>query len=465
MSLPALPHNIQVEQAILGAVLVNNDAYALVSGTVSRDDFFEPVHSLIFAEIERKIIAGQVASPVTLRDSFPDAKIGDDMTVSQYLARLAAEATTVVSAPDYARLIRDTATIRRVISIADDLRNARDHLRAPDVALREAWDELDRLRAAPETGDEERGNITKLVANLVETTREAMEGKTETVPSTGLKDVDRVVGGGYRPGRLFVGAGRPGMGKSVLMAESSRRVGRSGLGVGIFSLEIDANEVSSRIIASEMARSSVPADYRDIIAGKLEGLQPKKFEEAAQRVQEYPIEIDATAGLSMFDIKARARVWCEKWHKKGIKPAVIFIDYLGLIRASDRYRGNRVNELGEIAQGAKELSKYLKVSVFLLAQLNRAVETREDKRPLLSDLRESGQIEEHADVVTLLYRPNYYDQRDTKVRDMDAAAIELMESRKYDLDLMFEKNRLGPTIPVRLYCDIGKSSIDNRESR
>jgi replicative DNA helicase len=152
---------------------------------------------------------------------------------------------------------------------------------------------------------------------------------------------------------------------------------------------------------------------------------------------------------------------CERWRRAGIKPGLIAIDYLGLVRTSDRYRGNKVNEQGEIALGGKLMAGQLETCVLLLAQLNRGVESRDDKRPVMSDLRASGEIEEHADVVGLLYRPNYYDQRSTEVRNSDPAALDRMDRRKYDLDLGLDKNRLGPTMAVRLWCDVGRSAVDN----
>jgi len=158
---------------------------------------------------------------------------------------------------------------------------------------------------------------------------------------------------------------------------------------------------------------------------------------------------------------ARARLACDRWRRQGVKPGLIGIDYLGLVRTGDRYRGNKVDELGEIAKQAKILAGQLEVPVLLLAQLNRGVEGRDDKRPVMADLRASGEIEEHADVVGLLYRPFYYTQRDPRYRDRDPTAMVEIEKRKHDLDVGLDKNRLGPTTVVHLWCDVAKSAVDN----
>ena len=174
------------------------------------------------------------------------------------------------------------------------------------------------------------------------------------------------------------------------------------------------------------------------------------------------MRIDATGGLTMPEIEARVRLDRERFKKEGKRLSVVFIDYLGLIRASDRYRGNKVHELGEVALAAKVMAKRLDCAVVLLAQLSRGVEGRDDKRPVMSDLRDSGNIEEHADFVGLLYRPAYYLERSPAYRNQEPEAVEEATAKKFDLDLIIGKNRLGPTYIVELWCDPAMSAIDNK---
>jgi len=456
------PHNLEAEQALLGAILLNNDAYGFAIKHVDAADFYVPLHAQIFQESGRLISLGRRVNTVTLKDAFPAGMAaGDDITISQYLARLAAEATTVVNAPDYARVIRDLALAREIIGIGADLERAPNLGFNADEAIRRAFEQLDTLRANFQAGDDDRATMESLAHSL--SARMASDQREEAAHavSTGFQDLDRQLGGGYRDGRLFVWAGRPGAGKTVYMVASARRVAKAGFGALLFSLEMPRDDIMARFAASELAHTETPLDYRDVLVNDLDPFQRQRVIAAADRLQELPIHVDCTAGLGIFEMTARARLACDRWRRQGIKPGLIGIDYLGLVRTGDRYRGNKVDELGEIAKQAKILAGQLEVPVLLLAQLNRGVEGRDDKRPVMADLRASGEIEEHADVVGLLYRPFYYTQRDPRYRDRDPAAMVEIEKRKHDLDVGLDKNRLGPTTVVHLWCDVAKSAVDN----
>lgn len=452
-----LPANIEAEQALLGAMLLNNDAFGYVSGIVGPEHFAEPLHAEMFGQIARYVAAGKKATPVTLKDTFPAAEIVGGMTPAQYLARLAAEsvANTGTSAAQLGAQVRDLASMRAVIAIAGDLQRAASDGYAPDEALRQAWERLDGLRMGSVEDGGERGTIAALAQRMREDTALAASFSV----TTGLADLDRAIAGGWRAGRLYVVAGRPGMGKTVLAWSSARRVAIQGVGVSGFSLEIDGHEVTARLVSDELRHTATPLAYRDIVAGNLDEAQQAHREKGLQRVEELPIRIDASGGVSITEIEARARMDRDRFARQGIRPGVIFIDYLGLIRCSDRYRGRKVDELGEIALHCKNMAKRLDAAVVLLAQLNRAVESRDDKRPNMSDLRDSGNIEEHADVVGLMYRPAYYDAR--RAKDGDVEAAERAHANQYRLELGLGKNRLGPTITVDLWCDPAHSCVDN----
>jgi replicative DNA helicase len=448
-------HNIELEQQLLGAILMNNDAYAVVAGVMSADYFYEPLHQEIYSAIGSAIASGMVASIVTLKSFVPAVTI-NGRTISQYLAHLVAESTTVLNAPDFARQIRQLWELRQVAAVGSLAAIAGY---SPAETLERVWGELDAIRSEATVQHGARGSIGVLARELADDI--ANPNEKEAVYSTGFQDLDRFIGGGYRPKRLYVVAGRPGMGKSVYGIASARRVANKGIGVAFFSLELDTTEMSARVLASHMALGHAPTDYADILTKRLTPAQRSGVIQAAGSIKELPLEVDTTGGLTMFDVGLRAQRYIDRWSKRGIEPGIIVIDYMGLVRASDRYRGNKVHEQGEIALAGKELSKKLGVGVLLLAQLNRGVEQRDDKRPQMSDLRDSGNIEEHADVVALLYRPAYYDQKDPKVREGDAEALDRANARRNDLEVGLGKNRLGPTAGVTLWCNVGQCAVDN----
>lgn len=452
----ALPHNTEVEQAFLGALLLNNEAYGLVANAVSERDFFEPIHGMIYAEMARQIGLGKKVNPVTLKDAFPDAELVNGVTVRQYLARLAANATKTINAPDYAERIRTLSEMRKIIAVGDDLRRAADDTVAPDEALRKAWEYLDDTRESSAGSVSQRADL----ATLIDRARAERANPSDAKPfvvTTGFADLDRDLGGGWRGGRLYVIAGRPGMGKTVFLCSSARRSSRYA-GAAIYSLEIDGDEIRARLTADETARAHISVPYRDIVAGDLSDAQWGAIERAETKLATLPLRIDASGGLSIGEIEARARVDSQRLAAVGKRLGVVCIDYLGLVRASNRYRGNKVDELGEIALAAKTMAKRLNVAVVLMAQLNRGVEGREDKRPNMADLRASGEIEEHADVVGLLYRPAYYLAREANPTNETSEAL---MREKHRLEFIIGKNRLGPTRSINLWCDVSMSAVDN----
>ncbi len=459
----APPCSMEAEQSLLGAILINNDAYGVAIRYVDAADFFEPLHQRIFAEAGRLITAGRVATPVTVKEAFPNLRIGDDVnapTINQYLARLCAEATTIINAPDYARTIRELAMMREIIAVGEELRRTPAN---SDVSVRMAFERLDSLRADLHRGDDERASLGRLADELVRNAEDVRKDVPSTVPSTGFTDLDRQLGGGLRPGRLFVIAGRPGVGKTVIGAALARRVAKRGYGVAIHSLEIDGAEMSARIVADEIANESYApfVAYRDVLTGKMDDQQRRAVERAAERLRDLTLEIDATGDLMISEITARMRIVLDRWRKRDIQPGAVIIDYLGLVKTTGRYEGRKVDEIGEAARDAKNMAKRLGICVVMLCQLNRAVESRDEKRPEMRDLRDSGHIEEHADVVGLLYRHGYYDELDPQVRRSDPAALERMESRRHDLEMQLGKNRLGPRAIVRFWCDVARSAVDD----
>lgn len=459
-----LPMNLEAEQALLGAILVNNEAFGLVRHFLLPEHFHEDLHSRFYDTISSMIIAGQVASPLTVKTFFDEKELAPGFSVATYLASMAAEATTIVNARDYGRLIYELSARRRMIALANAVSDAAYSApagQATDVLIEQAESGLQELRSAFMERGAASSAIISHMTRLSASIADQKAGNKPPVAATGLHDLDRIIGGGLRAGRLIVLAGRPGMGKTILEASIARRLANRGFAVGIFSLEIDGEEMCARLMADHLSASRVSIAYRDILTGAVNDANMGHVQRAAKTVSDLAISIDAATSLSIAEIEARARGWREKYAKDGKRLAVIFIDYLGLVKASDRYKGRKVDELGEIVLACKMMAKRLELAVVLLAQLNRSVESRDDKRPTLSDLRDSGNIEEHADAVGLLYRPVYYLQKQNE-NDNSQELLDLVHAKQNDLQIVIAKNRLGPTGTVQLYCDVALSSIDNK---
>lgn len=467
LQMDAAPHSIEAEQALLGAILINNEVLSLL-GSLKPEHFFDALHQRIFRACLDMAAAGRIATMVTIAQQFRAEKIADDINGAQYIARLAAEATTIVNAPDYAASIIDTATRRALIGYAHQLEQT---ARTPDAAanaeqmIDEAEAALGGLRSAAGADQVVSHAVVDVADRLIAQAERAAAGDAAPIPSSGFADIDHALARGLRPSRLIVLAGRPGMGKTQLATAIGRRVARQGWGVAFFSLEIDEDEMTSRLIAAELAHAA-PAggrtlDYRDILAGTLDAQQIDTLRRGRERVKDLPFEIVPEGGLTLSQIDTRSKLLMARWEKRGIRAGAIIVDYLQKMRASDRYQGNRVQEVSEMIAGAKDMAKRLKTCVVMLSQLSRESERRDDKHPLLSDLRDTGAIEQEADAVGLMYRPAYYDRLDGKAAaDPEKAAA--IAARANNLEVDFAKNRLGPPMTVTLYCDIGCGLIDNK---
>src|SRR3954452_3500932 len=408
------PNNIDAEQALLGAILVNNDAYYRVSDFLDPVHFFEELHRRIYEVATSLIRAGKVATPITLKTFLGDADLGG-VTVSQYLARLAGEATTVINAQDYGRTIYDLAVRRSLVGIGEDLVNTA-YDPPVEASPRDQIEEAERrLYELAETGRYDGGfqRFADALTTALDMAADAFQrdGKLSGI-ATGLADLDRMMGG-LQPSDLIIVAGRPGMGKTALATNIAFNIAQAYVGekqpdgavktlnggiVGFFSLEMSAEQLATRIIAEQ---SGVPS-YK-IRRGDIREDDFHKVTDAAREMQAIPFYIDQTGGISIAQLAARAR---RLKRQRGLD--MLVIDYLQLLSGSNRKGENRVQELTEITTGLKALAKELSVPVVALSQLSRQVENRDDKRPQLSDLRESGSIEQDADVVLFVYREEYY---------------------------------------------------------
>lgn len=452
-----LDHSIESEQALLGALLLNNDAHAPVSRLVRAEDFFEPVHAEIFRVIDQLVTAGKRATVILLNTLLPDVEIHNGLRMRQYLARLAAEATTIINAPDYARVVRELSDRRALREVAGAL-NPDDPTEAAVLAT-EAIGALDAVLAAHSSQQAPLLDMQAAMGRALRAAADAYQadGAVQGIP-TGLRDLD-VKLGGLSPGDLIVLAGRPGMGKSALLVTMLRLMATAGFHALLVSLEMGDTQLSHRML-SDYLFDKVRIPYSNLRSGRFGEQLFEYLTDAASQLAALPITIEQTPGLSMPQIAARAR---QLKRKKGL--SVIAIDHLGLVKASSRYAGNKVNEIGEITGGAKALAKETDTVVILLSQLSREVEKRDDKRPTLADLRDSGSIEQDADMVLMLYRAAYYLQQREPEAGSEAHQkwMDAMVSANNKLDVIVAKQRHGATGTVPLFCDIAHNAARGLE--
>ncbi len=463
------PHNIEAEQALLGAILINNDAYDRVSDFLKPEHFSEEFHRRVFDIASQLIRAGKVATPITLKTFLGESDLGG-ITVPQYLARLAAEATAIINAEDYGRTVYDLAIRRDLILIGEDVVNSAYD--APvELSPRDQIEEAERkLYAIAESGTYNGGfqRFSDALTTAVDMAAKAFErdGQLSGV-STGMTDLDRQLGG-LQASDLVIVAGRPGMGKTALATNIAFNIAKAyqfrtkpdgaaetvnGGIVGFFSLEMSCEQLATRVIAEQSGVASYKIRRGDITEHEFH-----RIAEAARDMQSIPFYIDQTGGISIAQLVARAR---RLKRQRGLD--LLVVDYLQLLSGSKSKGENRVQELTEITTGLKALAKELAVPVVALSQLSRQVESRDDKRPQLSDLRESGSIEQDADVVMFVYREEYYlkNKQPREGSEEHLAWVADMERVHGKAEVIIGKQRHGPTGTVELAFEAEMTRFSN----
>lgn len=409
------PRNVEAEQRVLGALMLDNEIFHRIGEFLGPDHFYDPVHKRIYAAAIGLIRREQLADGVTLKEFFETdgglAEIGG----IDYLAQLIAQAGLVAAAPEYARVIYDLGVRRKLIEIGGEIaiEAARpDNPRDADGQITEGERQLQEL-AEQGSRDDAAKSFTEALREAVELTARAVKrGDRIAGIATGLSDLDRLTGG-LHSSDLLILAGRPAMGKTALATNIAFNAsmawkadpasgGKKTLDGAItlfFSLEMSADQLATRLIAE---RAELPSEH--IRQGKLDKNQFSQFLQAVTEIERAPLFIDDTGGISIDTLMARARR-----HKRRHGLDLIVVDYLQLVAGYQGKRyGNRVEEVQDVTKGLKTLAKQLKVPVLALSQLSRQVEMREDKRPQLADLRESGSIEQDADIVMFVFRESYY---------------------------------------------------------
>jgi replicative DNA helicase len=460
---PALPQNVEAEAALLGALMIDNRLVEDIQTRLQPHHFFEPLHGRIYESILRLTDRNMIANPVTLRPLFEADEGIKEVGGPAYLAQLTGSGAAVIGARDFAAQIYDLALLRALIGVGRDLvESALDTSEevAPLAQIERAETEL--YKVAEEGGVEGKaksfGEATKEALRVAEAALNSGGGLSGI--TTGLSELNGRMGGLHRSD-LIILAGRPGMGKTALAtniacsaalrylqdAGDGIEPGRSaGAAVAFFSLEMSGDQLATRILAEQ---SGIPGEQ--IRSGKISRIEFTKFARAADELNSLPIYIDDTPALTIAAIRARAR---RLKRQKGI--GMVVVDYLQLLQGTGKNSNeNRVQEISEISRGLKQLAKELHVPVLALSQLSRAVEQREDKRPQLSDLRESGSIEQDADIVLFVYREDYYLASKQPADDHPDFIKwkEDMERAYGRAELIVAKQRHGATGKVRLKFD------------
>ena len=453
-----LPHNIEAEQQLLGAILTNNDIYDRIASLVKAEHFYDPVHQRIFEIAAARIQKNALASPVTLKAFLDDDAGLKELGGPAYLVRLAGAAISAFAARDYAQMLYDLAVRRELIALGRDIADRAAKVEVSSEPRDQITEAEQRLYKLGEQGVAERGfqSFLRAVTAAVDVANAAYQrGGGLSGIATDLIDLDKKLGG-LHPSDLLILAGRPSMGKTSLATNIAFNIAKGykrgrrpdgsegaveGGCVGFFSLEMSAEQLAARIL-SEAAE--VPSEQ--IRRGDMTEQEFRRFVEAAKALEACPLFIDDTPALPISQVAARARR-LKRTH--GLD--VLIVDYLQLLKGSSR--DNRVQEVSEITQGLKAIAKELNIPVIALSQLSRAVESREDKRPQLSDLRESGSIEQDADVVMFVYRDEYYRERE-KPGDHDLEAMakwqQIMEQVHGKAEVIIGKQRHGPIGTVEL---------------
>jgi replicative DNA helicase len=468
------PSNLQAEQALLGALLANNKAYERVSEFLAPEHFADPVHGRIFRAIQRRVEAGQLADVVTLRPEFEHSGLLDEVGGPAYLAQLLTAMIGIINAGEYGRMVHDSWLRRQLVDVGEEVVN-RAFGAEPELDAKMQLEAAEqRLFDLAKDGGAEGGFVTferaltdaVLAAERAFSTPGGVSGL-----SSGLRDLDAKTGG-LHPSDLLIIAGRPGMGKTALatkiafgaaqalVREAREKSEDPGVEVvprgtvAIFSLEMSADQLAARLL-SEASRISGDKIRR----GDISQRDFDRFVEVSRELSVLPLVIDDTPAITISALRTRCR---RLKRTRGLE--LVVVDYLQLMRPAAGTRPeSRVLEISMITQGLKAIAKELSVPVIALSQLSRAVEQREDKRPQLSDLRESGSIEQDADMVMFVYRDEYYEaqrapkqvghESEDKFQDALNQWQQRMEQVHNKADLIISKQRHGPTGTIQLFFE------------
>ncbi|WP_370931126.1 replicative DNA helicase [Bartonella sp. DGB1] len=458
------PFNIEIEQAILGALLVNNEYYDKISHILEPNFFYEKLHQKIYSICSKLIQADRRADYKTVKSYLPsNLLVSDELPISEYLVNLCLDTVAIINIKDYAQIIYELYLRRQLINIGEDIVNTAYEVEIDIPPVEQiAQAELKLFNLAEHNAPEQGPQPISIALTESIAMAEAAHKRTGHLSgiATGLSDLDKLMGG-LQKSDLIILAGRPGMGKTSLATNIAFNISyakknklETNGNILFFSLEMSSEQLATRIISEQSEISSA-----NIRRGNLTDIELDRLIKCSRELQELPLYIDPTGGISSSKLSARARR-----HKRQFGLDVIVIDYIQLMTvANSSSSNNRVAEITEITNSLKALAKELNVPIIALSQLSRQVENREDKRPQLSDLRESGSIEQDADVVLFVYRDEYYLQNTEP--ELDSSKYTewqtKMNASKGKADVIIAKQRHGPTGTVKLQFESRYTRFSN----
>lgn len=447
------------EQALIGAVLVHPDAFHAVSDVVDADRFGRSQHAEIWRIIEASFKAGRFPRPDLIVAALPQDFTAAGLSARGYINACVANASTLTNAHAIAADVRDASDRRELVRIANYMINIATRCPINQNAVTIAAGVIGELDAIL-TARADRAVARMTLGEAAVAVVDRMTSTDNVGVKLGLHDLDNVTGG-LQPGDLAVLAGRPGMGKSALATAFAVNVGRAGIPTLSFNLEMTAEDVARRAIAGACYdRPEEKIAYSKIKLGHLSDSEAKRVAKAARDFRDMPVMLEQQPGLTVSEIGIRSKKYAQSLARQGKRIGLVIIDHMHIVKATSHYGGNRNNEITEISNGLKGLAKTLCVPVLALAQLNRAVEGRDDKRPTLADLRDSGSIEQDADLVMFAFREAYY-LRDPINNNLEKEAqrIERLNEIGNRIELSVAKNRHGPQVTAPFFIDIAANYI------
>ena len=445
-----LPSNIEAEQALIGSILVNNDIIDEISNIVNHENFYDPLHSKIYNLIENLHNKGMIANPITLKNSFENDAALSEIGGTEYLVKLTRFSSSVKQSIDYAKIVHEKFVKRELVQISETLSDE-----AVDETIDKTGENIIQDTEKSLFDLAERGTFHQSFLKFNQALDQTIEMATNAMKSdsgivgvpTGLNDLDERLGGLHRSDLVII-AGRPSMGKTALATNIGYYAAKKILddnkksSIAFFSLEMSSEQLSTRILSEQSRIKS-----NDIRRGKVTEEEFNRLIETSRNIHDLPLYIDETPAITISTLSNRARRI-----KRLFGLDLIIVDYIQLMTTSSKRYDGRVQEISEITQGLKALAKELSVPVLALSQLSRAVEQRDDKKPQLSDLRESGSIEQDADVVMFVFREEYYlERKEPKLGTIEHGEWQAkMNEIIGSADIIIGKQRHGPTGNVQV---------------
>jgi replicative DNA helicase len=448
-----------MEAALVGGIFAHPHAIGAALATeISGDHFLDETLGALWERSRATALRGDIVDFRMIIQGSVGTVFGKGTTFDQAQARLMSIAIVPALFGQYCRIIKANWALRRMLAQADFIRSSVTGVEPMQIVER-VLSEIDEVRdVSLDRKGATRGSLATIAATLAASARAMFSGVGSRPAGTGLASLDKHLPmRGLAPGALLILGGRTGMGKTMLASSIANKVCQAGHGVAVFSLEVPASEIAARIVAERIGGKS--PSYGDILAGHVTEGDLDQIDWERERFDELPLYLDDTPALSMADMMVACRREAARFERRGKQLRLIIIDHAQIVKASSRYAGNRVNELGEVANAAKVMAKQLGCSVLLGCQVSRASEGRDDKRPTLADLRASGEIEEAADAVLILYREAYYLAKSTEYAERDTSTLLEFDRVKNLVEVGVEKSRQGSTGRVTLWCDPARSIV------